>query len=245
MNEFQKAIDLTDSLVDRARGAALGVVPLSNERGDYGLLDDLADRIRELEARDTVLLAQAKSAKALRDMAMSAFATNIGPTVRATVQAWLEEKGHTDSHPREIWANVEISGDGKPLAGEWNHIDVNAEGDDAFIRKDVVDLIIQALSGRGWLLTQGVAGETSDVEKTLLMHYEAMKAERDAALRREARLKDSTQELRDLRREYAGLMSQYIALKNAGAIEEMFAGIPKPDTEPDRAADADYQDKSG
>lgn len=234
MNEFQKAIGLTDSLEDRARGAALGVVSLKNERGDYGLLDDLADRIAELEGLHNVMTSQLAEAQAARDMVMSSFVTNIESTIRSVVESWAKDNSHADTHARQIWANVEIAGDGKPLAGEWNHTDVGSPDDAVFIRKDVMDVIVSALSGRSEILAPEVATiQVSDTEKTLLLHYLAMRRERDAALRREASLKDSTQDLRDLRREHNSLRNDYISLKNADAIKGMFLDFPQLDMDSD------------
>lgn len=41
---------MSDDLIKRARAAANGVGSMKTEKGDFGLIDDLADRIRELEA---------------------------------------------------------------------------------------------------------------------------------------------------------------------------------------------------
>ena len=39
--------------------------------------------------------------------------------------------------PDRIWANITVRGDGKPLAGEWNHCDVGSDDDTPYIRDDI------------------------------------------------------------------------------------------------------------
>lgn len=214
--------------VDLARGAANGVIPLSNERGDYGLLEDLADRIAQLEHENAALAHNASFAQSLRDMVAQAFVSGAASCVSQGYEDWLKTPSPADeAHPKEIWANVAVRGDFRPLAGEWNHADVDSADDACFVRKDVLDAIIHALHGINDP-QHLIAGKKSQspIQTSLAALYAATLRERDEALRREAALKDSTAELRQLRRAHNGLREQLMQMQNALQIQELAQGFP-------------------
>lgn len=226
MPHFSKGILMSD-LVDLARAAANGEISLSNERGDYGLLEDLADHIEKIEGKNEALASSASFSLTMRDMVAQAFLSGAASCVSQGYEDWLKTPSPADeAHPKEIWANVAVRGDFRPLAGEWSHADVGSDEDACFVRKDVLDAVVHALHGLNDP-KHLVAGKKSEnpIQDSLAALYSATMRERDEALRREAALKDNTDELRKLRREHNALRQQLLQMQVAGQIKDLARGV--------------------